>query len=719
MKMLITIISSLFICSLSYSEDYNLTAGVPIKITDLEKGDIYHFTIKSSECSKLTFSFTMSNIYKAPFDCIKFSEIKSYYSTIYDLNNLTYSTQETNSNLIISASHIVYEYEFIYFNINLTSNIKEIIVKVDEEIGSYDLNNGSQKLNYLLSDFSYYFYRNVSEGLNINFNLTMDYLDSDPIKNIFVLEYNDWGITKRSRLLQNVSQSFIPIKQGNQLLISFSYIPSKRNIDFVGIIVKPSQKIYNFEIKMDLLAEFYNLENKKPITVQNLIPEKHYFFFINVEMYTEAEFIINMDKINGDPFNNTGILTYKKSEDSFNQYISFISYKYNTTIKENKMEISFNYLTSQYEKQKIALILQPLCKIDYINIKVDDEGGLYELIDGSRNISNLKPNTSYYFYTNTLYAQTLNINLTMRSSSSTPFSSINIYESSKKELSNSITATIPASLEQINDTLFISFSYTSSKDYCKYIFIEIRSSSFIDSITAKIEQNFEFHNFNINTPITFYNLTSEKFHYFNMKIGAFAKVYINITLDKLYDNAFNLSELYSTQELSFSDFYNKYPDKNFSQIIDNKTVISIVYKSNSPIDMYISYRIKPLYDFDLIKFNTFQINRSFEIIDGVPQNLTNLIANNTYYLIYHDNNKFRKYDFYLAMNYMEEIPFDYLYVYDGQGTKLIRLKNDIKKIDNEWVIKFHIESPFQLSPGLMYSYEKYRLFVYQSSYIFF
>ena len=280
-------------------------------------------------------------------------------------------------------------------------------------------------------------------------------------------------------------------------------------------------------------------------------------------MYTEAEFIIKMDKINGDPFNNTGILTYKKSEDSFNQYISFISYKYNTTIKENKMEISFNYLISQYEKQKIALILQPLCKIDYINIKVDDEGGLYELIDGSRNISNLKPNTSYYFYTNTLYAQTLNINLTMRSSSSTPFSSINIYESSKKELSNSITATIPASLDQINDTLFISFSYISSKDYCKYIFIEIRPSSFIDSITAKIEQNFEFHNFNINTPITFYNLTSEKFHYFNMKIGAFAKVYINITLDKLYDNAFNLSKLYSTQELSFSDFYKEYPKQIF------------------------------------------------------------------------------------------------------------------------------------------------------------
>jgi len=704
MKMQIVIIISLFICSLSFEEWLDITAGVPLKISDLEKGDIYTFSIESSEYSKLNFSFTLSNIYKNPFSYIELAEVNSYNDLIYksDWKNLTFSTKEINSNLIISASHIVSEYEIIFISINLTSNIKEMIIKVDEEIGAYELNNDSKKINCLLSDFSYYFYRKASKDLKINFNLTMDYLDSEPIKNLFIYEVKDWGISKD---IENTSQSIAPIKKGNQLLISFSYIVSHINYDFVGIIVKPAQNLYNVEIKIDLLAEFYNLENRKPITVQNLIPEKYYFFFINVEMDTKAEFIINMDKINDEPFNNTGIIRYKRSDISFNKYSRLEPYEYNKTIKENKLEISFLYSVSKYETQKIALILQPLSKIDYINIKVNDEGGFYELTDGSRNSSNLKANVSYYFYTSDLLDNTLNISLTMKSSSSAPFSSITIYEGKEKRLVNLEKTTLPASLKQIDNMLFTSFSYSTSIYYYKYKFIEIRPSSFIDSITIKIEQNAEFYNLKINTPKTFYNLTSEKIYYFNMKIERYSKVYINITLDKKDDNPFNFSNLYETSNaLSFSGFSKANKYNNFSQIIDNKTIIAIIYKSTISNDRFISYGIKPLYDLDSINVNTFELKSSFEIIDGVSQNITNLVANNTYYLTYNDNQKFLKYDFYLSMNYMEEKPFDYLYVYDGQATRLIQLKNDIKKIDNEWVIIFQYESPHQLSPGFMYYY---------------
>jgi hypothetical protein len=232
--------------------------------------------------------------------------------------------------------------------------------------------------------------------------------------------------------------------------------------------------------------------------------------------------------------------------------------------------------------------------------------------------------------------------------------------------------------------------------------LEIRPSSFIDSITAKIGQNVEFYNFNINTPKTFYNLTSDKFHYFNMKIGEYSKVYIKITLDKVYDNPFNFSKLYTTNSLSFYEFYSAYPYDNFSQIIDNKTVIDIVYKSTLGKDEFISYGIKPLYDIDSININSLEVKSSFEINDDFSQNITNLVANNTYYLTYNDHDKFLKYDLYLAMNYMEEKPFDHLYVHDGQGARLIELKDSIKKIDNEWVIKYQYENPLQVKPGFLY-----------------
>ena len=585
MKMIIIIIiSSLFICFIS-SELYYLTPGIPINIPDSENGDIYQFGIQSSEYSNLAISFTMSNIYKNPFSYIEIKyQSKCGYSLFDIWNNLTMSTEETNSDLIISDSYIVALLECIYFRIKLTSNIKSFIVKIDEEVGAYELNNDSKKLSYLLSDTSYYFYRNASTGLKINFNLTMDYLDSDPIKNIFIYEWFYMGnLINNRRLVKNTSQPITAIKQGNQLLLSFSYNISNSRIKYVGILVKPSHKLYNVEVKMDLIAEFYNLENRKSITVQNLIPDKNYFFFVNAQIHSEIEFTINMDKINNNPFNNTGILKYKNSDDSFNQLIRMESYKYNTTIKENKLEISLHYTHLNVIYQKIALQIQPLYNINYINIKVDIEGGFYELIDGYRNIRNLKVSTSYYFYTDALIAHILNISFTMNSSSSAPFSSINIYESSEiKDISHLKTAIIPASLKQRDDLLFTSFSYTGSKDYCKYIFIEIRPSSIIDSITAKIVKNVEFYNLIINTSKTFYNLSSEKFYYFNMKIEGYSKITINITLDTIDDNPFNYSNLYSIEN-EIPSFYNFSIISDYytlTQKIDNKPVIIIIYKSD-------------------------------------------------------------------------------------------------------------------------------------------
>ena len=528
----------------------------------------------------------------------------------------------------------------------------------------------------------------------------MDYLDSDPIKNIFIYEWFYMGnLINNRRLVKNTSQPITAIKQGNQLLLSFSYNISNSRIKYVGILVKPSHKLYNVEVKMDLIAEFYNLENRKSITVQNLIPDKNYFFFVNAQIHSEIEFTINMDKINNNPFNNTGILKYKNSDDSFNQLIRMESYKYNTTIKENKLEISLHYTHLNVIYQKIALQIQPLYNINYINIKVDIEGGFYELIDGYRNIRNLKVSTSYYFYTDALIAHILNISFTMNSSSSAPFSSINIYESSEiKDISHLKTAIIPASLKQRDDLLFTSFSYTGSKDYCKYIFIEIRPSSIIDSITAKIVKNVEFYNLIVNTSKTFYNLSSEKFYYFNMKIEGYSKITINITLDTIDDNPFNYSNLYSIEN-EIPSFYNfskisKY-DK-FTQKIDNKSVITIIYKSDDYGDNYnnyISYAIKPLYNFDSININTIQEKQSYEIIDDFSQNITNLLVGNTYYFFYTKNRIYLRYKVYISMNYMEEKPFNYLHLYNGNLYQNLNIENNIKKVNNEWVLEYTFDIP--------------------------
>ena len=706
MKMIIMIISSLFFFSLSDTQEYNLAPGIPMNITDSKKGDILYFLFKSSEYNKLTISFTMNNIYKNSISYIELKEASSFESYGIDIwGNRTILTKEINSDLIISASYKVNSLKYIFFRIRLECDIKDFIVKINEVVGAYELNNDIKKINYLLPDDYYYFYRKACPDLKVDFNFAMDYLSTDSIKNIYIYEYQEWGeIMKKS-----TKQPIITRKEGIKLIISFSYTVSLSYAKFVAIFVQPSQEIHNIEVKMDLLAEFYELENRKSITVHNLISDIIYIFFINAKMYTEAEFIINMDKRNESiAFNNTGIFRYRRSDNLFNEYLRYEPYNYNMTQKGNELEFSLHYSINYYQIEKIALKLQSLSEIDYINIKANIEGGLYELIDGSVNINNLIPDTSYYFYTDTLLNHNSNISFEIKSSKLTPFSFANIYESSKiDDISGLKTASVPISPRQIDDMLFTSFTYTNSKDYCKYIFVEIRPSSIIDSLTAKIIKNVEFYNLTINSQKTFYNLTFEKFHYFNMKIEEYSKVTINITLDTEDDNPFNLSNLYyyNNEIPSFSEFI-KCKYKKQIHKIENKTIISITYKSQYYSNNYISYAIKPLYNIDEMNINTFQEKQSYEIIDIdiFTQNITNLFADNSYYFFYTKNRRLLYFDLYIAMNYTEEMPFTILSLQNGNMFHNLNVERIIKQFNNEWVLKYSFNIPEQIFSEFLYFY---------------
>ena len=357
MKMILTLISSLFICSLSFTVDYDLTIGIPLEISDCQKGDIYYFGVMSSVYKNLTITFTMSNIYSNPFTYIEANPLrdKDDYITISG-KKLTISTKNTNTDLIMSASYSVVYLEYTKFKIEFTSDIKDLTVKIEEEGGAYELSNDeSKKLNYLLSDTAYYFYSMACEGLKVNFNLTMDYISSNPIKNIFIYEYEYWG----KNVIKNTSQPISTIKKGNQLLISFSYDVSVSYAKFVAVAIEPAHDINNVEVKMDSLVEFYNLENRKSITVNKLVPEKIYFFFINTIMYSEAQLSININNVNVNPFNDTDIFYYRNRNYLFNNFMSNDKYKYNTIIKNNKLEISFHYSISYHEYEKIGFKFQP------------------------------------------------------------------------------------------------------------------------------------------------------------------------------------------------------------------------------------------------------------------------------------------------------------------------------------------------------------------------
>ena len=287
--------------------------------------------------------------------------------------------------------------------------------------------------------------------------------------------------------------------------------------------------------------------------------------------------------------------------------------------------------------KRLVSNFHPLLEINDMNIKVDVEGGINELIDGSIDIANLQKNTSYYFYTDVLEGQKLNISFTTDSSSSTPFSSVNIYENSDiGDLSRLKTATISVSQKEINDKLFTSFSYTISKNYCKYIFIEIKPSFIINDLIAKVVKEVESYNLIENEPKIISNLKSEKFYYFNFKMKKYSKVTIYLTIDNVNDKPFNYTYLYryDNENPSFSKFYkiNEYYYNTYSKITDNKSVTGISYKSQRYYEEYLSFAFKPFYNFDSIRIDTIQEIYAYEMTNFDSQKITNLLYGTTYYL---------------------------------------------------------------------------------------
>ena len=103
----------------------------------------------------------------------------------------------------------------------------------------------------------------------------MDFINLNPIKSIYVIECQDWGY----HISKNTSQSFSTIKIDNKLLLNFSYIVSSKYQDFIYVAVEPAYDIYNVEVKMHNLVEFYDLENKQSKIIDKLLPEYLYFFF--------------------------------------------------------------------------------------------------------------------------------------------------------------------------------------------------------------------------------------------------------------------------------------------------------------------------------------------------------------------------------------------------------------------------------------------------------
>ena len=191
----------------------------------------------------------------------------------------------------------------------------------------------------------------------------------------------------------------------------------------------------NYEIK-DI--DNYTLNNDESKTINKLLKNMPYYYFINVKQYQQINVNLTTNFLKDDAIKFIEIYEFsdKYSYNSYNKYINksteFIN---NDNNNNNVIQKSFSYMVESIYTNFIVIKIKTEFDQDYLNIRIDIGGGYHDIEKGFvKNITNLFCKYSYYFFVLTSKGEKLNFKLIINSNElKDPFNSVNIIEYSNKQ----------------------------------------------------------------------------------------------------------------------------------------------------------------------------------------------------------------------------------------------------------------------------------------------
>ena len=477
-----------------FNEEYELLNGIEEKLTNLESTNWYSFYIKApaSKTVYISLSLTLNSNNKNindPFSSPSISEYSNRNSTSYTKRNyIKIPNKKIDNHFDCFISYkITNSYtNYISLQFQPSSSFSYLIAKVDIIDAIYNLNNGiTTKIYNLKEKETYFFYIETYEGLEVNFNLDMNYMNYTPFSNIYFSEYDNKDLisTKSSSL------SIPIISKDNQLISTFTYSVSTNEIEYISIRITPSYNIDYLNIKFEFPINSFDLSNSVLNAIYNLIPGNFYLFFIKATQYAKVNINLNFNS-DQQPVNSIYLYEYEKKNNSYSSYLKKEIKNIKTSIKENEYQATISYNIDSYLTNFLAFSINPLYNISYVTIQSEIFGGSFVLEnDGTiNNIGYLKSNNDYYLYIPAKQFNKVNIELDMNYMDKTPFSYISVSELNSSR-QNHMGSYKSHSISMItkNNQLITSFDYfLNQSDSSNYLGVKITPLYDIDSMIAKI-----------------------------------------------------------------------------------------------------------------------------------------------------------------------------------------------------------------------------------------
>ena len=388
---------------------------------------------------------------------------------------------------------------------------------------NYHLIDGIDKNLILTKDNNseyFYFYTEVNKAKIARFHLKTQ--QTCVLNKKFVIyEYDEVNHYYNEESSENFNQEKI---NNTYILFHLHNIssPNTKYIEFGTELYFDERTYLNISItaRIDLISEEYNLYNGKPLDIFNLA--SNYSYYLYLEFFETINISFKIKNTTQKPFSDIYIHELEERHSPSIQILNKqISFKENN----NQLISSFSYARSQSNYTKyIALQIIPSFNISeliaeyeysitsinlfddiwnpidnlksneipYLAFNIKNSGGEYQLFNNtSLNVTNLKSNENYSFYTTPTPLNYIRLTLTMNYNSNmtiNPFSYV-LIKTLYKGNGVSIYGVYNKSISSIRneDELIISVSFNTSNSDITYIFFNITPLYNIDYMIANID----------------------------------------------------------------------------------------------------------------------------------------------------------------------------------------------------------------------------------------
>ena len=605
----------------------DLTNGIPKNIKFSNKDYQYYLFVKSTLFQVDLFTITT---YKKSLSSIIVNvyELKSKFSNYITKNLFFFTTSTKNDEIIHSLKYSVTSFSTEYVALEITSNSDiDIVARVDVMGGAYDISQGiSKTVKNLAAGYNYYFFLPSSIYENHLFNLTMNNMNGTPFQYLYVYGY----INKYETIISAEKQSITTLTINKELFASFTHTTVYNNTKYIALRIKPENNISYITINFEGENCAYDLSDGIPLNLTKIISGYNYFFFIPNTLYQNDSISLVMNKKGSNPI-ASAIFKELETRSSINNLSTYSQSIYVST-ENNEMISNFSYFIKQLKARYLSLILKFNNDLDYMSIKINIEGGLYDLSESiPLNVTNLKAGFSYYFFIPAVKYQNQIINLQMNNMNKQPFSLVNIQEHKEKESDSLKSISQSVTMKTENNVLVSSFTYSINNFDTKYLALLVTPDYDIDYITPKVDMVECSYDLSSGVPLNLTELKSGFSYYFFISASLYDSAEIILTLEHMSNQPFSYVNIY---EHSIKSSFHLNTTKQINTTIQNNRIISsFAYSIKSDTTKLLALEIKPTDYIDYFVINIDVQKHLYFLDNGVPANIVNVKSGYAYYFL--------------------------------------------------------------------------------------